>query len=293
MISNLKFSKIILLLIAFYSSLVFGIKFDKQNNPQILTISSQIALPIGIKIWFNECGGSVDGLTAWNDGEDFASLGIGHFVWHPAVNPKRASFASGFPYLIRYIEKRGGYKVPRWLHNALYCPWSNRQEFLRAKNSSRMAELRMFLQRTVPVQAECMVKHLEEILPGLLESTPSEDRSFIYNKFYLLARTPSGIYALVDYLNFKGAGISNSRSNYLHGSGLLQVLRGMKFAPPRLTPLQAYVWSAKKALLRRIETMPPSANTERWLGGWFNRVNTYLEGDYLTATQHLESAASG
>src|SRR5262245_43382547 len=42
-------------------------------------LSSAEAMRIGRKIWQNECNGTVAGLTAWNSGENFASLGIGHF----------------------------------------------------------------------------------------------------------------------------------------------------------------------------------------------------------------------
>jgi hypothetical protein len=251
----------------------------KKNQPKV-TISPQLALPIGIKIWFNESGGDVMGLTSWNSGESFASLGIGHFVWHPYSNKKRASFNNGFPSLIRYMEQRG-VEIPAWIRNSLYCPWKNRQEFLQEKNSAKMKELRVFLQNTIPIQAECMVKNLEKTFPQLLEIAPPKDRPFIYNRFYTLARTPAGIYALVDYLNFKGAGLSKCKRNYEHGSGLLHVLKGMRSAPPGSTPLQAYVWSAKNALLRRVERASPKANHERWLGGWFKRLNTYLEGDNL------------
>lgn len=281
MVSTLKSIKIIIALFFLYSSLIFGSDYNSQNNPQILTISPQISLPIGVKIWFNESGGSIMGLTTWNDGEDFASLGIGHFLWHPRSNRNRASFNSGFPRLIRYIKKKGGVRIPTWLRDNLYCPWNNRQEFLQAQYSPRMVELRLFLQQTIPIQAEYLVKHLEEILPDLLASAPQEDRALIYHNFHSLARTPAGIYALVDFLNFKGAGISDSRRNYERGSGLLHVLKGMQSAPKGSTPLQAYVWSAKKALLRRVEQASPHVHHERWLSGWFNRLNTYLEGDYL------------
>ena len=27
-------------------------------------------------------GGTISGLTSWNVGENFASLGIGHFIWY-------------------------------------------------------------------------------------------------------------------------------------------------------------------------------------------------------------------
>jgi len=129
-----------------------------------------------------------------------------------------------------------------------------------------------------------MAQQLEEILPELLASTPPKDRPYIYRQFQTMARTPAGTYALVDYLNFKGAGISSSQRNYERGSGLLHVLKGMQFAPPGLTSLQAYVWSAKHALIRRVENTSAYASHERWLSGWFNRVNTYLDGDYAQAT---------
>lgn len=268
--------KIVLTLLLVYSFPCFGFQYS-QAQP-IITISPQIALPIGIKIWFNECGGEIMGLTTWNHGEDFASLGIGHFLWHPYPS-KRASLNSGFPDLLRYIEKRGTV-IPIWLSGkrALHCPWSNRHEFLRAKNSRRMQELRSFLKQTIPLQAEYMTRNLQKTFPDLLASAPAKERQYIYQQFYNLARTPSGIYALVDYLNFKGAGISNSLHNYKHGSGLLQVLKGMRLAPPGSTPLQAYVWSAKHALIRRVERRAGYAkHDERWLAGWFNRLNTYLE----------------
>ena len=38
---------------------------------------------LGEKIWKNECGGTVEGLTHWNKGEAFGSFGIGHFIWYP------------------------------------------------------------------------------------------------------------------------------------------------------------------------------------------------------------------
>jgi hypothetical protein len=267
---------ILIMLFIFYAGITFG---SNDVDPRAIIIPPATSLPIGIKIWFNECGGNVEGLTSWNEGENFASLGIGHFLWHPPKS-KQATYNSGFPSLLRYIKERG-IEIPYWLDgpNGLYCPWRNRNEFINAQNSPKMIALRNFLQRTIPIQAEYMSRHLQDILPDLLTSTPLEDRWLIHDKFYSLARTPSGIYALVDYLNFKGSGIGSSQRNYEQGSGLLQVLRGMKFAPEHYTPLQAYVWSAKKALIRRLNNISSRHHAERWLAGWFNRLNTYLDGD--------------
>jgi hypothetical protein len=48
-----------------------------------IDISPADAQRIGKRIWRNECGGTISGLTSWNAGENFASLGIGHFIWYP------------------------------------------------------------------------------------------------------------------------------------------------------------------------------------------------------------------
>jgi hypothetical protein len=45
-----------------------------------VSLSHGDALKIGKRVWQNECNGTVSGLTSWNQGEDFASLGIGHFI---------------------------------------------------------------------------------------------------------------------------------------------------------------------------------------------------------------------
>ena len=255
-------------------------------NHRAIAISTSLTLPIGVKIWFNECSGKVSGLTTWNLGEHFASLGIGHFLWHP-VGSKKASLTSGFPDLVRHLRKQGA-EVPQWLTSdseLLHCPWKTREEFYLEINSPKMIELRDFLQRTIPLQAEYMIKKLPEILPSLLASTPASERATIYNRFYSLAVTPAGVYAMVDYLNFKGAGVYDSLDNYKNGSGLLQVLRGMSSAPKHYNELQAYVWSAKHALIRKVERSSSNSQYEIWIKGWFKRIDTYLGNDLELVAQ--------
>src|SRR6478752_5380571 len=77
---------------------------------------------IGNKIWQNECGGTVAGLTSWNAGENFASLGIGHFIWYP--KGARGPFEESFPNFVRYVERRGA-KLPEPLlgRKDEVCPW--------------------------------------------------------------------------------------------------------------------------------------------------------------------------
>jgi hypothetical protein len=53
------------------------------------SLSDSQALEIGRRIWKNECAGTVSGLTSWNKGEEFPSLGIAHFIWLVAQAPSR------------------------------------------------------------------------------------------------------------------------------------------------------------------------------------------------------------
>src|SRR4249919_2103951 len=79
---------------------------------------------IGRRVWQNECAGTREGLTSWNTGEDFASLGIGHFIWY--AEGKRGPFEESFPPLASILASYGA-KVPDWMRSA--CPWKSRAEF--------------------------------------------------------------------------------------------------------------------------------------------------------------------
>jgi len=48
-----------------------------------LTLSDKQAAFIAQKVWQNEGAGLDKYLVHWNEGEDFASVGIGHFIWFP------------------------------------------------------------------------------------------------------------------------------------------------------------------------------------------------------------------
>src|SRR4026208_1855104 len=87
-------------------------------------ISSADAQRIGKRIWQNECGGTISGLTSWNAGENFASLGIGHFIWYP--KGPHGPFEESFPKLVKFLAANGA-KVPEWLR-AADCPWNSRAE---------------------------------------------------------------------------------------------------------------------------------------------------------------------
>ncbi len=62
------------------ASIAMGMIALGPNNVGAITLSHSDALKIGKRVWQNECNGTMSGLTAWNKGEDFASLGVGHFL---------------------------------------------------------------------------------------------------------------------------------------------------------------------------------------------------------------------
>ena len=212
----------------------------------------------------------MEGLTHWCKGENFPSLGIGHFIWYPAG--VKEQFDEMFPKLLSFLQENG-VVLPAWLKNAEGAPWPSRENFYQNIQSAQMIELRSILLDTKNLQAIFIAKRLENALPLMLEKVPLSERTSIKTVFYQLAKSPQGLYALIDYSNFKGTGTSEKESYKGQGWGLLQVLQGMPSGS-----VQDFVASAKKVLAQRVANSPPERNEQRWLKGWFNRLDTYLNG---------------
>ncbi len=238
-----------------------------------ISLSHQEAMRIGRKIWQNECGGTVAGLTSWNAGENFASLGIGHFIWYPAG--VRGPFEESFPAFVQYVQKRGA-KLPEMLLGAKSnaCPWKSRAEFLAAESSPQMKNLRIFLTDTINFQADFLVERLRGALPKMLAAAPAGEREAIEQRFNRLANRAQGCYALVDYVNFKGEGVLETERYKGRGWGLLQVLEGMS-DESGASPLSEFADSAERVLRARVQNAPPERKEQRWLPGWLKRVESY------------------
>jgi len=235
-------------------------------------ISDADALRIGKRVWQNESNGSVAGLTAWNAGEDFASLGIGHFIWYP--QGMRGPFEESFPKFLAYAQERK-VVVPVWLNQATACPWKSRSEFSSAQNSAQMRELRQFLAHTVDLQAQFLVARLQESLAKMLNEAAPGERANVERQFARVASTPHGCYALVDYVNFKGEGVLATERYRGEGWGLLQVLQGMHGSENGAAATREFSNSAAAILRRRVQNSPPERHEARWLPGWLNRVRSY------------------
>lgn len=238
-----------------------------------LRVNTTQAQEIGKKIWQNECNGTVQGLTSWNDGEQFASLGIGHFIWYPTG--KKGHFKESFPSLLTYL-KNHDIKVPKWVQQANGAPWSDKAAFDKAKTEKKMQELRTLLLDTIDLQAKFMVDRLIKAFAHVENKFPAAQAAHLKKQFYRVAHSPNGFYALIDYVNFKGEGFDAKEAYNNYGWGLMHVLEEMQGTMHGKPALQEFADAAKKVLTRRVENAPKNRDESRWLKGWFNRIETYV-----------------
>ncbi len=222
---------------------------------------------LGRRIWMNECAGSIDGLVSWNDGENFPSLGIGHFIWFPrGINTR---FRESFPTFVRYARAQG-IQVPSFFDGP--APWRNKAAFL-ADRSGKADAMRRWLAQNVEIQTHFIIARSHRSL-GLMVQASSQPANVIA-RYRALASTPQGMYCLVDYVNFKGEGLKPSEGYRGQGWGLLQVLEEMRGRPQGRAACAEFSRAAAAVLRRRVANSPASRGEKRWLPGWLNRCATY------------------
>lgn len=225
---------------------------------------------IGQKIWQNESGGSQAGLTAWNDGEAFPSLGIGHFIWYPANN--RGPFTESFPQFIAFARQNGSNPPAVALNRA--CPWETKAAFQRDFNGAQLTGLRRWLAANVPLQTEFIIAKSHASLPKILQAA-GRDAGRVQANYNRVATTARGQYALIDYVNFKGEGISPTERYQGQGWGLLQVLQEMTGSATGVAAAEEFSRAAKRVMARRVANS--NGKDQRWNAGWQNRCATYAQ----------------
>jgi hypothetical protein len=211
---------------------------------------------ISKKIYQNECGSNPKNLIHWNRGESFVSLGIGHFIWYHQKNQER--FVESFPLFIKYLDNHK-IKYPSWLSS--HSPWSEAKDMKNDKK--RVDELREFLLKTMNYQANFMKYRLDNSISKL---------SSLKKPYLALADSKNGYYILIDYLNFKGLGDNEKERYNGKGWGLLQVLECIN----DLDHVKKEFRKCAKSLLKqRVLNSPKNKNEEKWIKGWYNRINSY------------------
>ena len=229
---------------------------------------------IGEKIFKNEAAGKKENLVYWNEGENFPSLGIGHFIWYKQGEP--GIFEESFPQLVEFLKSKN-VKLPKIMAENKYSPWKDRQELinLKTKKNPDIEELTNFLYDNKDLQVMFIFKRLEASLEKMM--AVSSNKENVRKQFYRVASSPNGLYPLIDYVNFKGEGTNPKERYNGQGWGLLQVLENMKGTETGKSALTEFSNSAKFVLQRRVNNSDSSKNERKWLQGWFNRCNTYAE----------------
>jgi hypothetical protein len=252
---------------------------DKGVAVPQLVLPDDVAQKVGHKIWLNETDGNRNGITAWNAGEEFASLGIGHFLWFPAGKP--APFEESFPPLLEFLRKQNA-RLPSWIDKAPIppCPWRNRADFQKNFNSPQMKELRQFLLDTVAGQAQYLVVRAQGAMDKILQTAPNTaERAHIVTQFSRVVRASKDLYPLIDYIQFKGEGANpeetavDKQTGNRQGWGLKQVLLKMNgTATEPKDVLAEYADAARFVLRQRVRNIPAN---QTWEAGWLQRVDTY------------------
>lgn len=230
---------------------------------------------VGQRIFQNECSGRVECLVHWNEGEAFPSLGIGHFIWYPSGVDGR--FVESFPMLVDFMVTQS-VAIPDWLQTLqpFDAPWPDRPAFLASRNDDELVLLRHFLDTTRGTQVAFIFERAKTSLERVVTVAPEAHRDQLRRDLQTLTATPGGVYALMDYVNFKGEGLSPGETYKGEGWGLLQVLLAMD-SDPQTPALVRFRQAAAGVLTRRALNANNAIERERWLPGWLARLDTYRE----------------
>ena len=269
---------------------------ETSSSSQIELSPSQ-ARWLGQQVFANECASKLSCLTSWNAGEDFPSLGIGHFIWYQREQSE--AFEETFPSLLSFLTQKG-VTLPPWLialahqpspndrnggqfsaenSSALLnadSPWPSREAFLEELDGPRLRSLRELLATTQAEQAEFIIHRFHSNSTRIVAAAPANERDIIDRRLRALMQdsAPAGLYALIDYVHFKGTGLQTTERYNGQGWGLLQVLQGMD---DKLPPLESFINSAQERLTTRVANAPAERQEQRWLKGWLNRLETYSQ----------------
>ncbi len=240
---------------------------------------------IAARIYQNEAAGQPRYLTWWGEGEDFPSFGIGHFIWFPAGVD--APFDETFPDMVAFVRQRSPDNLPEpeWLRRLtpFDAPWTDKQQFDQARATADMTELRQWLEATRPLQARFIVATFEQRWQNL--ALPAEQYQRLTALLQALAGTAQGLFAVIDYYNFKGLG-DNPRERYqLQGWGLIQVLETMpELRKGAQNLVEVFSRAAARRLSLRVKLSPPERNEARWLPGWLQRLDGYVVSEAPSGT---------
>lgn len=244
---------------------------ESHHTHDDISITQSQLDSIAKKIYQNETGSNPNYLIAWNEGENFASLGLGHFIWFP--KGLNSPFTETFPDFIEYLLVHD-VAVPEWMLNNRDFPFHSKEKYTNAINSEKMLALKRLMLNTFSHQINFIFNRMQRALPLMLnENLSLAQQKHVSERFYKLANTSLGLYSLIDYVNFKGEGVSKSERYADKGWGLLQVLLNIQDDQQNINV--AFSQACKYVLNRRVYNSPQREIEAKWIKGWERRCDTY------------------
>lgn len=272
------YSIICLIGILAFSSFSFSATSTATSSLDLSKLSVADLDWIGDRIFQNEANRHIKYLTHWNEGEEFPSFGIGHFIWLPEDVP--IAFKQTFPEMVQFVAKQ--VPAPQWLINLqpFSPPWKDRSHFYQVWHEQELDDLRLWLDATKSQQTAFIVKKLQNNFREKLAILPLDKYTEINQKIRKLAETKLGLFVIIDYHNFKGLGLNPNETYQGEGWGLLDVVLAMPSPDKKYKQHNSYeevfVQTAKDLLERRISLSSPARNEQRWREGWFKRLDRNL-----------------
>ena len=236
---------------------------------------------IAARIYQNEALSQPRYLTFWGEGEDFPSFGIGHFIWFS--DGVDAPFDETFPEMVSFVGSRSLTPMPEWMGDLepFHAPWTDKDQFDQAWSSLETTELREWLEATAQLQARFIVAAFEQRWQDL--ELPAGQKRPMTVLLQKMADTAEGLFAVIDYYNFKGLGINPRERYQQQGWGLIQVLQVMAEIQNGdedcADLVEHFRQAAAKRLSLRVKLSPPERTETRWLEGWLARLQGYVGHD--------------
>lgn len=261
-------------------------------------------LSLGFRMWKNYAGGTLEGLTKWDESNadhQFMYLGIASNIWLPEGSS--SIFQADWPVVAQRLKDLGC-KIKPWMLED--CPWSSKEEFDADFDSKKMTWLRTHLskKKLVWAQAFYIAERLQRSMDpnspdSLLNGLTADQSALVQKNFNLVVHctNPSGIYALIDYVNFKGEGRLDGAEKFNGQSwGLLQVLLNMQTpeeGADDATIINAFFESAKVTLNNRIinqKIQDPNSNEQQYWNMWVAHLSDYLLSNDEVTARFLDQA---
>lgn len=222
-----------------------------------------------------------DDITSWNEGENFASVGIGHYLWYPQYsNPQdQPPYEESFPSLIKFMAQ--GCNAGPFPHVVAFnpqtlkiakCPWRTRKSFYDSFRSEDLRELRTFLLSTD--SQFCQVQYQLSKLNDTLNAITG--RSSVRALIDTLVLNPRGVRALLDYSNFKGTGLNPDENYQGFRWGLKQVLEDAAIDFEADSSFdEAFTLVTQSAKNRLTKRAAIQESVAKFLTGWLARISGY------------------